>query len=192
MVMPSYIMCLATMAGLVSTHANPPTPRFRTLHAKALNSSRVGHDTTLSPVINPDVDTTSIQNIVPSKNISMNWGAQGNGLVNVSLEMNHPTVLLEEIDGIATVDCESTSVSITFSDKDAFDEALEDWSDDDSFILVTNHLGDCDAENERGFFLAQSITSDSDSLTVVASGEKSDIESTAGLLRLTLLHYSEV
>ncbi|KAK7402560.1 hypothetical protein QQX98_011698 [Neonectria punicea] len=173
------------MAGLVSTRASPPTPRFHNLYSSALNSSRVGHDTTLSPVVNPDVDTTSIRNIVPSKNISMNWGTQGNGLVNVSLEMNHPTVLLEEIDGIDTVDCEPSSVSITFSDKDAFAEALEDWSDDESFILVTNHLGDCDAENERGFFLAKSITSDSDSLTVVASGEKSDIESTAAYTEIT-------
>ncbi|KAH6990187.1 hypothetical protein EDB80DRAFT_587363 [Ilyonectria destructans] len=172
------------MAGLVSSRSHH-SERSHTLFAKSTNSSRVGHESTLSPITNPDVDTTKLSNIVPCKNVSLNWGAEGNSFVNVSLEMTHPTVVLEDIAGIESVDCESGSVSVTFSDKDAFDEALEDWSDDDRFILVTNHLGDCDAENERGIFLAQSITSDSNTLTVVASGEMSDLTNTAAFTEIT-------
>lgn len=186
MVMLSSAVYLATMAGLVSSRSFP-SERSNTLFAKSMNSSRVGHESTLSPITNPDIDTTKLSNIVPCKNVSLNWGMEGNSFVNVSLEMTHPTVVLEDIGGIESVDCESGSVSVTFSDKDAFNEALEDWSDDDRFILVTNHLGDCDAENERGIFLAQSITSDSNTLTVVASGEMSDLNNTAGLLSLTSL-----
>ncbi|KAF7548515.1 hypothetical protein G7Z17_g7013 [Cylindrodendrum hubeiense] len=184
MVMLSSAVYLAIMAGLVSGRSNP-SQRSHALFAKSLNNSRVGHESTLSPIVNPDIDTSDIKNLVPCKNVSLAWGAQGNGLVNVSLEMSHPTVVLEDIDDITSVDCESGSVSVTFANKAAFDEALEDWSDDDRFVLVTNHLGDCDAENERGIFLAQSITSDNDTFTVVASGEKSDLSNTAAFTEIT-------
>jgi hypothetical protein len=170
---------LTAIAGLVSGHA---TRHSHPHYARNATSSRVGSDTTLSPIINPDTDTTNLGNLVPSTNVSLNWGMEGNSLVNVSLEMNHPTVLLEEVDDIATVDCEATSVTITFAHKDAFEEALSDWSDDETFVLVTNHLGDCDAENERGIFLTSGITSNNKTLTIIANGEKSDLNNTAGLL----------
>lgn len=189
MVMLSSAVFLATMAGLVSSHSHHHSERAAHPHfARSTNSSRVGQESTLSPITNPDVDPTKLSNIVPSKNVALNWGAEGNSFVNVSLEMTHPTVVLEDIGGIESVDCEPGSVSVTFSDKAAFNEALEDWSNDDRFVLVTNHLGDCDAENERGMFLAKSITSNSNTLTVVASGEMSDLANTAGLLSPTSLY----
>ncbi|KAH6887669.1 hypothetical protein B0T10DRAFT_74246 [Thelonectria olida] len=173
---------LAVIAGLASGHG---TRRAHPHYARNATSSRVGSDTTLSPIINPDTDTTNLGNLVPSTNVSLNWGMEGNSLVNVSLEMNHPTVLLEEVDDITNVDCEATSVTITFAHKDAFEEALSDWSDDESFILVTNHLGDCDAENERGIFLTSGITSNNKTLTIVANGEKSDLNNTAAYTEIT-------
>ncbi|KAH7127528.1 hypothetical protein EDB81DRAFT_662736 [Dactylonectria macrodidyma] len=155
------------------------------MFGRSFNNSRVGQESTLSPISNPDVDTSDIKNLVPATNVSLSWGSEGNSFVNVSLEMNHPTVVLEDIGDIDSVDCEAGSVSIVFSTKEAFDEAVEDWSDDEEFVLVTNHLGDCDVDNERGIFLAKSITSDSAALTVVASGEKTDLNSTAAFTEIS-------
>ena len=144
-------------------------------------SGRAANHTALHPVLNQDADTTNLGNLVPARNVSLNWGTQGNSLVNVSLEMVHPTVLLEEVDDVSSVDCEADFVSIAFNSTDAFNEALANWPRDGNFILVTNHLGDCDTDNERGFYSVQTVTSDRDTLTVVANAEKSDVNNITGL-----------
>ena len=144
-------------------------------------SGRAANHTALLPVLNQDANTTNLGNLVPARNVSLNWGTQGNSLVNVSLEMVHPTVLLEEVDDISSVDCEAASVSIAFNGSDAFNKALASWPRNGTFILVTNHLGDCDTENERGFYSVQTVTSDRNTMSIVANAEKSDVNSTAGL-----------
>lgn len=149
-------------------------------------SNRPVHDRILHPVLNQDADTTNLGNLLPSTNVSLNWGSQGNGIVKVAMVMAHPTVLLEEVDDISAVDCAATSVSVAFNSTEGFDEALADWSDNGDFILVTNHLGDCDTDNERGFYLVQTITSNRDNLTVIASAQKTDVNSTAGAYAPTL------
>ncbi|KND87082.1 hypothetical protein TOPH_08253 [Tolypocladium ophioglossoides CBS 100239] len=182
----SCLVFFAAAAGVVHSQACPAHARTKPVADNtAITTDEGQHDTVLSPVLNPKADPTNLQNIVPSTNVSLNWGSQSSGLVHVSLEMNHPTVLLEEIGAIAAVDCEAASVTITFSRADAFHEAVAGWSADDGFVLVTNHLGNCDADKERGVFLAQGITSDSNTLTVVALGEKTDIKSTAGLTEIS-------
>jgi hypothetical protein len=125
------------------------------------------------------------RNIVPSKNLNLAWKTPDEAsLVSVNLLMQHPAVILEDIDDITAVDCMGQSrVAVTFSDKEAFDEALEDWTGlDDSFVMVTNHQGDCDAELERSFFVADTDTlaSFESNLTIIAKAEKSDVYSTAG------------
>jgi hypothetical protein len=143
-------------------------------------SGRPASHTVLRPVLNQDADTTNLNNLIPSSNVSLHWG-QGSSLVHVSLEMASPTVLLEEVDDILSVDCEAISVAVTFNTTEAFDQALANWSEDGNFILVTNHLGDCDTENERGFYNVQTVMSDRSTLKVVASTDKTDVNSTAGM-----------
>ncbi|KAK3899802.1 hypothetical protein C8A05DRAFT_46229 [Staphylotrichum tortipilum] len=148
-------------------------------------SNRPAHDRILHPVLSQDADTTNLGNLLPSTNVSLNWGAQGNGLVKVAMVMAHPTVLLEEVDDISSVDCQATAVSVAFGSTEGFDEAFADWSDNGDFILVTNHLGDCDTDNERGFYLVQAITSNRETRTVVASAHRTDVNSTASSLEIT-------
>lgn len=125
------------------------------------------------------------RNMVPTKSLDLAWKTPDEAsLVSVNLLMQHPAVILEDIDDIKAVDCMGQSrVAITFNDKESFDEALEDWSGlDDSFVMVTNHQGDCDAELERSFFVADTDTlaSFESNLTIIAKAEKSDVYSTAG------------
>lgn len=189
MMVSSAIFTIAALAASVICAQESPSQheastnefRERAIGNSAFKLASHGkHTTALRPVLDPHAGFRGHKNLIPSKHVSLNWGAQGNSLVNVSLSMIHPTVLLEEIEDIKTVDCEPESVTISFNDEDSYNEALADWSDNGNFTLVTNHLGDCDAENERGLFLAYKITGQKDKLSIVATGEKTDINTAAG------------
>lgn len=140
----------------------------------------------LIPVANTNRNTFGVgRHIAPTKNLDLAWKTPDEAsLVSVNLFMQHPAVILEDVDDVAAVDCMGQSrVAVTFSDKDAFDEALTEWSGlNDSFVMVTNHQGDCDAELERSFFVADTDTlaSFESNLTIIAKAEKSDVYSTAG------------
>lgn len=52
-------------------------------------------------------------------------------------------------------------------------------SSNKTIVLVTNHLGDCDAELERSFFLASSVTFDNSTLVATAGSTKANISTVA-------------
>lgn len=137
--------------------------------------------TTLSPVINPGCDLTSPANLIPSNSVTLGYGVSGASLVNVSLALSRPAIILEEVNAISSVDCEQDSVTVVFNDTTAFETAVSQWPQTSSFILVTNHLGDCDAELERGFFLAEGVRTLDESLTIIVAAEKTQVNSTAGM-----------
>lgn len=137
-------------------------------------------NTTLAPV--PNQNTTG--SCVPSTSVQLNWGTNEttNSLVQVSLAMNYSSVVLEDIQDVSSVDCDATSVTVVFSTQNEFDTAQTSWSAlADHFVMITNHVGDCDAEFARGFFLAdvQTLAFDASTLTVKASVEKTDISKTS-------------
>lgn len=128
--------------------------------------------------------TTAGRHIVPKKNLSLAWQTPNNdSAVSVGISMLNAGVVLEDIDDVTGVDCTGqASVAITFNNTEAFNEAFTEWSSlNDSFVIITNHMGDCDTELERSFFLADSDTlaSFATNLTIIAQAEKSDLVSTA-------------
>lgn len=164
----------AAPAPLVTRYEN-------TTHASVPETSKLK----LIPVSTANRVNTVGRNIAPTKNLNLAWQTADNAsLVAVSLSMQHPAVVLEDVDDVTAVDCTGqASVAVTFSDADAFDEALSSWSGlNDSFVLVTNHLGDCDTELERSFFVADTDTlaSYEANFTIIAKAEKKDVYSTAG------------
>lgn len=127
---------------------------------------------------------TLTNKIATSKTINLAWQTEDSeSEVTVDLAMLNSAVNLEDIDAVTAVDCTGqTSVMVTFADKEAFDEAVTEWGGlNDSFVMVTNHMGDCDNELERSFFVADSDTlaSFESNLTIIAQAQKSDIESIA-------------
>lgn len=48
------------------------------------------------------------------------------------------------------------------------------------FVMITNNLGDCDLELQRGFFMVESMTFDNKTLVATASSIETDVSSTAG------------
>lgn len=104
--------------------------------------------------------------------------------VHVTHTMKYPSVMLENIASISSVDCSSDSVAISFNDSSVFALAETAWSTEGPIVLITNHLGDCDAELERGFFLATSVAFDNTTSVVTASSTAANISSVAGMLTL--------
>jgi hypothetical protein len=99
-------------------------------------------------------------------------------LVSVNHTMKYPSILLEGIASVSNVDCSDTDVAITFNDSSVFALTQAQWSNK-TFVLVTNHLGDCDAELERGFFLVDGVNWDNSTLIATATSTKSNINTTA-------------
>ncbi|EPE02600.1 hypothetical protein F503_06576 [Ophiostoma piceae UAMH 11346] len=119
-------------------------------------------------------------NFLPSNIVSMQYGGADTSYVNVSLSTTHPAIMLEELSTVSSVDCDDYSVSVAFNNSAAFKEATDEWKlTKDGLLFITNHLGDCDVELERGFFLADSIASDNKTLTIVAKTTKQQINDTA-------------
>lgn len=166
--------------------------RFTTFSVLALASSAAAApslkvarqtDDTVNPTVVSNVTLTPIPApakpdcLVPQSNVTLDYGLNNTDLaaVNVSLSTNYPTILLETISNLTTVDCSSDSVAITFTNAEELDDAYTQWSSHDKLLLVTNHMGDCDTEFERGFFLAGTYTADASSLTLTATAEKTDV-----------------
>ncbi|POS70678.1 hypothetical protein DHEL01_v210927 [Diaporthe helianthi] len=172
---------LASVLASVACAASSNSALRSRSHAPTEQSSKLQ----LIPIPNADRKQFGVgRNIAPIKSLDLAWKTPDEAsLVSVKLLMQHPSVILEDIDDITAVDCMGQSqVAITFSDKEAFDEALADWTGlHDSFVMITNHKGDCDSELERSFFVADTDTlaSFESNLTIIAKAEKSDVYSTA-------------
>lgn len=163
------------------------------LAASVLASYVVASETTVfAPIPDITLNTTLLENIALAHNVTMLYGnndTSDSSLVNVTLSMNLPTVILENIGAISSVDCSDDSVTVIFNNTASYDASVEDWFDDGNFVMVTNHMGDCDAEVERGFFLVEELTWDNTTLSVTASASRTNISSTAGTI-LTYLSFA--
>lgn len=140
---------------------------------------------TLGPVANPLCDTSNLGNIRLKKNFTLHYGSNDpttpDTNAEISMQFKFPSVLLEEIDAVKTVVCSDSGVVVTFADLAAYKMSFTKWPATGEFIFITNHLGNCDEEFERGLFLVESVTFDENLLTVTATAEKSDFETVAGM-----------
>jgi hypothetical protein len=80
---------------------------------------------------------------------------------------------------ISSVNCSANSVAITFNDSSIFEATEAAWSAEVPLVLVTNHLGDCDVELERGIFLVKSLTWNNASLVATANSQVANVSSVA-------------
>ncbi|KAK2766382.1 isoamyl alcohol [Colletotrichum kahawae] len=135
--------------------------------------------TTPVPVLREGCTKADPPNLVPASNITLEYGAKNEKLVSVSLAMKYPSVVREEVAAVAAVDCAAESITVTFNETAAFEQTSSDWQALDDFVMVTNHAGNCDVENERGFFVVDTVTFDAATLKVVANAHKSDVANTA-------------
>ncbi|KAH8596648.1 hypothetical protein B0O99DRAFT_509693 [Bisporella sp. PMI_857] len=133
----------------------------------------------LQPISNQKLYSRA--HVRPSKDITLHYRPNDSGAdistVDVSHHMKYPTVVLEDIDAISNVDCTSNSVILTFADANVFALSQQTWTG--KFVFVTNNLGDCDAELERGLFVVDRIVYDVENLVATATSHRSDVASVA-------------
>lgn len=139
--------------------------------------------TDLRPVLTSSIQAGNLSNANPSTTVEMSYGDDIDALVNVALAMSYPSVLLEDIDAVTSVVCTDSSVSVTFESAASFKFCTSAWniekSDSEALVIITNHMGNCDAEHERGIFYATSTSWDAETLTVTARTEKKDVADVA-------------
>ncbi|OJK01747.1 hypothetical protein ASPACDRAFT_59397 [Aspergillus aculeatus ATCC 16872] len=124
-----------------------------------------------------DVSQTGI---APEKDITLYYQAASQPLTaaTVDAQMNLPTVVLEDITTISSVSCSAEAVEIVFASTTDYQRSVSAWPSS-SFILLTNHLGNCDAENERGVYLVDSSTVGSANNTITAQTTRSSFRDQA-------------
>lgn len=140
-----------------------------------------------SPQVNYHLDRSDMTHLAPKLIVSTLYASNlttDNSTINITLQMNHPTVLLENVEHVSKVVCEEASVEVTFNDTLAFGVTLTEWKNDGEFVLITNHLGDCDSAAERGFYLIGGLTWNNDTLTVSANSVKTNITDSAGMAQV--------
>lgn len=150
-------------------------PSFKSVRQTDASSS---DNSTLAPIT---IVADDVSTFTPNANVSLPYGNQNTvkSLLNVELTTSHPSILLETLSTVVSVDCASDSVSVVFDNADDLAAAYSEWSSHSVLVFVTNHMGDCDTELERGFFTAGSYATDESTLTLVASTQKSSISDIA-------------
>lgn len=134
---------------------------------------------TLSPIILASTNIPTADTLAPQTNVTLPYGLNGTDFVNLTFTTSSSAVVLESVESLASVDCSSDSVSLTFDNVDDLTSAYTEWSAYDQLLFVTNHMGDCDTELERGFFLAGEFASNETTFTLVATAEKKNVSDIA-------------
>lgn len=173
----SVLFNLASWASLASAAALLAPRQDESTTANANANANV----TLAPVTASAPNASSA--LSPSVNVSLPYGSSStsdaattaNSVLNVGLTTSHASVLLEAITSVVSVACAADAVTVVFDSADDLASAYSAWSSHPLLVLVTNHMGDCDSEVERGFFTADSFSTDASTLTLVASAQKSSI-----------------
>ncbi|KAI3395393.1 hypothetical protein diail_1384 [Diaporthe ilicicola] len=175
----SRLMPIALLALASSAAAVPGLKAVRQTD-EAVNATAVSK-VTLSPIPAPHKPDC----LIPQTNVSLDYGLGNTNLaaVNITLFTDYPTILLETIANLTTIDCSADSVAITFDNAQDLDDAYTHWSSHDKLLFITNHLGDCDPEFERGFFLAGAFTAQNSSLTLTATAEKTNAHNSSSYMK---------
>jgi hypothetical protein len=145
---------------------------------------------TFTPCAPPNLDLADPVNVVPATTVELFYSPKPEedkpGSINMTLAMNNPAVVLEYVEAISQVVCDDDMLKVTFDNSQAFDKAVSTWGEEAEagFILITNHMGNCDVEFERGFFIANGLTSDALKKEITVTAQKEDLEKIAGTHKL--------
>ncbi|KKK19006.1 hypothetical protein ARAM_001471 [Aspergillus rambellii] len=154
------------------------SPMMKVLAATvAVSSALVSAHPALHPAIRRDSTSADIK---PTSEISLYYQSVNSSSLGalVQADLQIPSVVLENIQDLSSVVCSTESVTITFNSTTAYDQSYSTWPHSD-LLLVTNHLGNCDAEAERGLYQVSSLAFDNRTLTITASTTETNLQTQA-------------
>lgn len=136
---------------------------------------------TLGPQTPPGLDVAGLQVLAPDEVASL-WYAgthgadeAGSTTVQLTITYRHPSVVLEHSSHIKDVSCTTSVLSGRFDASESFIFATAQWAPNDPTIFITHATG-CNDAGQNVYFLAQSITFDTDAKTFSATGAIVEIE----------------
>ncbi|KAL6414192.1 hypothetical protein AUP68_00710 [Ilyonectria robusta] len=193
---PSFLLSIAALAGYASAAALPsddskvilrPIHRPDGLESSRLNSlearqtdGQTDTPVVLKPISRPQALKSSLASglevrqdtLTPAKAIFLGYGAD-DMTAYVDAVMKQPAVVLEEVAGIASVECTDAGVSMTFSDAASLKASSAAWPTSDFIVITYSPDGGCNTADERGFYNVSGLTFDDASLTATAAGKRS-------------------
>lgn len=110
----------------------------------------------------------------PNSEITLTYDSYGETYATVNISTNQPAVALKDVEGISNVRCDDSAIHMTF-DSPRFLNYGKSWAGHPALILVTNHLGNCDANGEPGFYIANNLQQNAASQMLTASVEKKNL-----------------
>ncbi|KAF7116926.1 hypothetical protein CNMCM5793_005556 [Aspergillus hiratsukae] len=137
-------------------------------------------------VLRRDTTTASLE---PASAISLYYQAVNSSSIGavVQADLQLPSMVLEDVNDISSVTCSAESVTVTFNSTTTFHQAYTSWPRS-HLLLVTNHLGNCDAEAERGIYHAASLLFDPSTLTITAATSKTNLQAQAKTVTIAFGH----
>ncbi|OTA59552.1 hypothetical protein K449DRAFT_447789 [Hypoxylon sp. EC38] len=148
--------------------------------------------TTLHPILAPSYDTAQLANIVPTTNVSLDYGldstVDSRTSVRIDLQADKPSVLLEAIGEILQVASTSDTVTVTFRTEAAYERSMLEWPRDGKFYLITKYIGSYATKPERGVYRVDSLSWDDESLTVTAQTKPETLASIAMTMSVSFSH----
>ncbi|KEY65639.1 hypothetical protein S7711_07888 [Stachybotrys chartarum IBT 7711] len=158
--------------GPESTTPTPtPTPTASFVHEQPV--------ATLRPNVHWNYDTTPAENVVPipaEKGSQMYYGInspqESGEFAFLTYYFNRPSVNLDHTDHVTDVEyVPQQGMTVHFSSNEAWDYAVDTWSERDELVLITYTEG-CGAfdDQERCFFQVSAITWDDQAHTIIAQG----------------------
>ncbi|RHZ64377.1 hypothetical protein CDV55_106433 [Aspergillus turcosus] len=132
---------------------------------------------------------TAAASIEPVSAISLYYEAVNSTSIGavVQADLQLPSIVLEDVHDISSVTCSAERVTVTFNSTTTFHQANTSWPSS-HLLLVTNHLGNCDAEAERGIYHAASLSFDHSTLTITASTSKTNLQEQAKTVTIAFGH----
>jgi hypothetical protein len=133
-------------------------------------------------------DTTAA-GLEPASAISLYYQAVNSTSIGavVQADLQLPSIVLEDVNDISSVACSAESVTVMFNSTATFHQAYTSWPRS-HLLLVTNHLGNCDAKAERGIYHAASLSFDHSTLTVTASTSRTNLQEEAKTVTIAFGH----
>ncbi|RYP52303.1 hypothetical protein DL768_002515 [Monosporascus sp. mg162] len=134
----------------------------------------------LRPVPIPTPGVTRFSNASNSSVVNLGYGIDDHpGLANVVWHVNYLAVLLDDIEGVTSVDCFNDSMTVASSSTGIFQHSAQALPLPSEVLLITTSPGNRDSEGKPMSFLASGIRWGNATSSVVAEGKEMDMPSIA-------------
>lgn len=132
---------------------------------------------TLGSMAPPGLDLDNVENLTPAPQADLYFGGANpddnstSTVAKVGVGFQHPSVVLDHTNYIDSVHCDSSSITIVFNEKSAFQHSSSEWQLDGHVILITSE-DSCGANGTSTMFQTSSFTFDAVNLIAVGQGSK--------------------